>query len=54
MVHVRGTLRGAGSGIEMEVWSWAVWTFDAADRVTRIEVFLDHEHAEAERALRAA
>lgn len=53
LVHVNGRLRGAGSGIEMEVRSWAVWSFDEDERVTRIEVFLDHEEAAARRAFRA-
>jgi ketosteroid isomerase-like protein len=54
LVHVRGKMRGAGSGIEMEIGSWTVWTFDETAMVTRIEVFLDHEEAEAQRALTAS
>jgi hypothetical protein len=45
--------RGAGSGIEVEVESWAVWTFDDDGTVTRMENFLEHEEAEARRALEA-
>ena len=45
--------RGAGSGIEMEVGAWAVWTFDDDGRVTRMENFLEHEEDEARRALEA-
>ena len=45
--------RGAGSGIEVQVTSWAVWTFDDEGRVTRMENFLDHEEAEARRAFEA-
>jgi ketosteroid isomerase-like protein len=52
LVRLRGVLRGAGSGLEMEIGSWTVWTFDDQDRVTRIEVFLEHEEDEARRALR--
>ena len=42
--------RGAGSGIEMEVESWAVWTFDDQGRVTRIEIYLEHEEERARRS----
>jgi ketosteroid isomerase-like protein len=44
---------GAGSGIEMEVESWAVWTFDDEGGVIRLEIFLHHEEEQARRALRA-
>jgi ketosteroid isomerase-like protein len=50
LVRQRTSARGAGSGIEMEIESWAVWTFDEARRITRVEAFLDHEEAEARRA----
>jgi ketosteroid isomerase-like protein len=50
LVHQRTRARGAGSGIEMEIDSWAVWTFDDDRRITRIEAYLDHEEAEARRA----
>ena len=39
--------RGAGSGIEMELETWVVWTFDDDGLVTRIEGFLTHQDAEA-------
>jgi ketosteroid isomerase-like protein len=42
--------RGAGSGIELEIHSWAVWSFDEGGRVTRVKIFLDHEETEARRA----
>jgi ketosteroid isomerase-like protein len=42
--------RGAGSGIEMEIESWAVWTFDDEGRVTRIETYLLQEEDEARRS----
>ena len=45
--------RGAGSGIEVEVESWAVWTFDDDGTVTRMENFLEHDEDEARRALEA-
>jgi ketosteroid isomerase-like protein len=46
--------RGAGSGIEMEVDSWGVWTFDDQGRVTRIEIYLESEEDEARRSFRAS
>ncbi len=52
LVHARSMLRGACSGIEMEACTWTVWTFDDQARITRIEVFLEHEEDEARRALR--
>ena len=39
--------RGAGSGIELEADFWAVWSFDEDGLVTRIEVFLVDQEAEA-------
>jgi ketosteroid isomerase-like protein len=42
--------RGAGSGIEIELDLWAVWTLDDAGLVTRVEAFLPQERAEALRA----
>jgi hypothetical protein len=53
MVHVQGTMRGAGSGIEMPVDAWTVWTFGEDGRVTRVENFLAHEEAGALEALEA-
>jgi hypothetical protein len=47
--HIRA--RGAASGIEMDIITWSVWTFDESGLITRIEVFLPHEEA---RALKAA
>ena len=43
--HTRA--RGAGSGIELELDTWAVWTFDDDRRATRIEGFLSHQENEA-------
>ncbi len=42
--------RGAGSGIEMEGDSWAVWSFDDDGRVTRMETYLETEEAAARRS----
>ena len=36
--HIKA--RGAGSGIELEITSWSVWTFDDDGLVTRVEIFL--------------
>src|SRR5215204_7091648 len=43
--------RGATSGIELEVTTWSVWTFDEAGLITRIQLYLEHEE---DRALEAA
>ena len=45
LVSQRSRIRGAGSGIEMEVGSWAVWTLDDDGLVTRIENFLEEGEA---------
>jgi hypothetical protein len=42
--------RGAGSGIELELDMWAVWTLDDAGLLIRVEVLLAHDEAEARRA----
>ena len=39
--------RGTGSGIELDMESWTVWTFDDDLLVTRMESFLPHEESEA-------
>jgi hypothetical protein len=39
--------RGAGSGIELEIDSWAVWTLNEDGLVTRVESFLGHEKDQA-------
>ena len=39
--------RGAGSGIELEIDTWVVWTFDGDGLVTRIEAFLIHQETAA-------
>jgi ketosteroid isomerase-like protein len=43
LVKHRVTARGASSGIELDVTSWSVWTFDADGLITHGEVFLEHE-----------
>jgi ketosteroid isomerase-like protein len=52
LIRQRTRARGAGSGIEMEIESWAVWTFDDQGRVTRMETYLLTEEEEARRAFR--
>ena len=50
LIHQQTRARGAGSGIEIEIGSWSVWTVDEEGRVTRIENFLEHQEDEARRA----
>jgi ketosteroid isomerase-like protein len=47
LVRQRSRIRGAASGIEMEVDLWVVWTLNDDGLVTRIENYLDHQEAEA-------
>jgi hypothetical protein len=42
--------RGAASGIELDVISWSVWTFDDDGLITRIELYLEHEEDKAREA----
>ncbi|HSD24487.1 MAG TPA: nuclear transport factor 2 family protein [Solirubrobacterales bacterium] len=53
LAQVRSTARGAGSGIEIDIGAWTVYSFDDQGRFTRVEIFLQHEENEARRALRA-
>ena len=46
--------RGAASGIELEVVTWSVWSFDDDGLITRIEVYLDYEESKAREAARLA
>ena len=43
--HTRA--RGAGSGIELDIEIWAVWTLNDDGLTTRVESFLPHQEAEA-------
>ena len=47
LVRQHARARGAGSGIEMEIDSWAVWTLDETGLATRLEFYLNHQKAEA-------
>ena len=44
------TAQGTASGIELDVITWSVWTFDEDGLITRIEVYLDHEEDKAREA----
>jgi ketosteroid isomerase-like protein len=46
--HIKA--RGAGSGIELEITSFTVWSFDVDGLVTRVEIYLPHEEARARQA----
>jgi ketosteroid isomerase-like protein len=54
LIRQKTWARGAGSGIEMEIESWSVWTFDDQGRVTRIETYLESEEDEARRSFRTS
>jgi ketosteroid isomerase-like protein len=50
LTRQRTAARGAGSGLEMQIDSWSVWTFDDEGTATRVELFLHHEEEQARRA----
>jgi ketosteroid isomerase-like protein len=54
LTRQRTTARGAGSGIEMELDSLVVWTFDDRGKATRVEVFPIDEEDAARRALQGS
>jgi ketosteroid isomerase-like protein len=47
LVRARTKIRGAGSGIEAEFLFWSVWTFDELGFATRVEIYLEHQEADA-------
>ena len=49
--RIHSTIRGAGSGIEIEINAWTVYSFDDQGRFSRVEIYLEHEEDEARRAL---
>ena len=53
MAQVVSKARGAGSGIEIDISAWTVYSFDDQGRFTRVEIFLEHEEDEARSALEA-
>ncbi|HET8821987.1 MAG TPA: nuclear transport factor 2 family protein [Thermoleophilaceae bacterium] len=50
LLLLHSEIRGAGSGIEMEVDAWTVMTQDSDGLVTRMETFFLHDEAEARAA----
>ncbi len=54
LVRQHATARGAGSGIEMEIDAWSLWTFDEEGRATRVEFYLHHQEDEARAPSRSA
>jgi len=47
LVRQHARARGAGSGIELDIDSWVVWTMDDDGLATRLEFYLQHQEAEA-------
>ena len=47
LIRTRTHNKGARSGIELDALAWGVWTFDEAGLVTKIEVYLAYQEAEA-------
>jgi ketosteroid isomerase-like protein len=47
LIRQHNKIRGAGSGIDLDLIMWTVWTLDADGRTTRIEIYLEHQEAEA-------
>jgi len=47
LVRQHARARGAGSGIEIGIDSWSVWTLNDEGLATRVEFFLHHQEAEA-------
>jgi ketosteroid isomerase-like protein len=47
LVRQHSRIRGAASGIELEVDQWVVWTLNDDGLVTRVENYLDHQKTEA-------
>jgi ketosteroid isomerase-like protein len=43
LIRQRNRARGAGSGIEIDMEMWVVWTLNEDGLATRIETFLIHE-----------
>jgi ketosteroid isomerase-like protein len=47
LVRQRAQARGAGSGIEVEVDFWSVWTLNDDGLATRLQFYLSDQEAEA-------
>ena len=50
LVRLLTRARGSGSGIEIELLMWNVWTFDSDGLWIQVKNFLPHEEAEARSA----
>jgi ketosteroid isomerase-like protein len=50
LVRQHTQARGVGSGINLDMEHWTVWTFDADLLVTRAETYLPHQESEAREA----
>jgi ketosteroid isomerase-like protein len=47
LVRQHAQARGAGSGINLDLEAWAVWTFDDDLLAARVESYLPHQESEA-------
>jgi ketosteroid isomerase-like protein len=47
LVRQHTTARGAGSGMELDLENWVVWTLNDDGLATRLENFLPHQEDEA-------
>ena len=47
LVRQHAQALGAGSGINLDMEAWAVWTFDDDLLATRVESYLPHQESEA-------
>lgn len=50
LVRQRVTARGASTGLELDAYSWAVYTFDDDGLVIRVEGYMEYDEAEAREA----
>ena len=50
LVRQHTAARGAGSGIEVETYTWGVWTIDGDGLAVRLEIFQEPDEAQALRA----
>jgi ketosteroid isomerase-like protein len=47
LMRLHTQARGAGSGINLDMEMWTVWTFDDDLLVTRMEAYLPHQESDA-------
>jgi ketosteroid isomerase-like protein len=50
LVRQRVRARGASTGLELDAYSWAVYTFGEDGLVIRVEGYMEHDEAEAREA----